>query len=186
MKKEILYRKEGLIYFFANLSLNVEKGRLCDQANSRCWQFRQVFLGIVFLCFVAVFYIFGFFVAKRPSFLENDPRDCTFVKYKNWPTIKGHRIWPVSVLSLLALIYFIYRIILIMPAVISNINWATVTTVAYGIFVFSTVIVFLIVVPLSIVFFFLLIQRFFKSELGLFVKDGICPMVRFVSRKEKK
>lgn len=126
-------------------------------------------LTIIVLFVSAVIYFLCFFVASKPDW---DIYGGDSIPYKRWPEIHGHRVWPITVISILCLIY---AMIVYAPIGVAKV-WDSIDF--YGLIFFGIVAFVLAIIGAT---------RFARSELGGITKEyivakkrKICPLIKFV------
>lgn len=144
------------------------------------WPLILLFL-IIMLCIVNTF---GFFMTHRANFPKTKGTDVT-IPYKHWPTVLGHRVYPIAIIIPAGIIYFIYatwgRWIQLFKDVLRPIvdKGGTIFLVISGI-----VLLVLVIIGL---------RKFWHSEVGLLFREyssafhrKVCPYVDIIPAEKKK
>lgn len=122
-----------------------------------------------------VFYAVGFLVAAKPNFSDGG-----IDYYEKWPEIRGHRIWPITVLAIITALGLIYEIIF---------SSAAKTAVAFGASHPILIISGLAVIGVIITVF---ANQQLKEIMELAMsylrakKEKVCPMIKFVGAESKE
>ena len=136
------------------------------------WPLTLVLIAVAL--FVA--YAIGFFMASKPTIGMSMASEKAFVPIEKWPKIMGHRIWPINVISLCAIVCVAWQYV--PAAAMAVTGWLSVNvSMAMMIFVGA-----LLIIALGYA-----IRKFFESELWELAKayisakkQKICPIVEFV------
>lgn len=136
------------------------------------WRFLMIlFVAFPIMVVVNVFMaVMMFFIAYRVPNFFTEYSDFTHRAYRNWPTIRGHRVWPISLVPVGLLIWGILKD----PADMEFLGIVIVGIAA------------IVAVACGIIFFFMEgIPAIRKSEMGQLVreyfkakKQKICPLIR--------
>lgn len=104
-------KKNSFLWKIAYTWSNKEEAQEVKTTNL-CRFFWRVMLGLVLATVVIILYyvillcefLFGFFVARYPvaKGIHSQKGPFNIVKYQKWPTVKGHRIYPIVVLLISA------------------------------------------------------------------------------------
>lgn len=135
------------------------------------WPFLFIILGIS----MGLGYAVGFFVASKPKFPSG-----RLVYYGRWPKIKGHRIWPITVLAIIITLLSFYEIIF---------SSAAKTAVAFGASHFNLIIIGLVASGVIAAVF---ANRYLREVINLSVdylkakKNKVCPMIKFVDAENRE
>lgn len=63
---------------------------------------------VVFTILISVFSVVGFFYGYRPSLLKSDGKKSDpLVPIRHWPTVGGHRVWPICIVLIGVILFFI-------------------------------------------------------------------------------
>ena len=178
--KESLWNKDGLLFKF-NYAYTFRKPE--EIISNRCRLFWRTFimsppiwcgvtLALVFVYGISfpIFFLFG----VRPAVFEGDSTAYPYVPYKKWPTVRGHRVLPIVVISVFLSLYLLYLFSVVLLKTFSAIQ----------IYFFAAVVIVLLIYG---------IVKLSRTEIGLLFREHLtektrnwCPTVRFVSKDELK
>ncbi len=186
-------KEDGFIYNVAFL------GNLFKKQISLCKIFWRFLLG--FFIFWPLILVLGsfciacisivvFLIAKR--FTSKNPPAIT-THFRRWPTVRGHRVYPISIIIPAIAVYGIY--ILSWPSISSSIITYITTALDFfikhgGIFFLSAVSAVCIIAILIIAWGIII---FWRSEVGLLFREycsavhrKVCPFVEIIPVKLKE
>ena len=112
--KESLWNKDGVLFKF-NYAYTDRKPE--EITSNRCRLFWRTFIMsppiwclmiLAFVLMLGIFFPTFFLFGVRPSVFEGDNRAYLYVPYKKWPTVRGHRILPIGVISVFLSLYLLY------------------------------------------------------------------------------
>lgn len=160
-------------------------GPKCPEHTNLCklfwWTLFMLFMGwpvslLLIAVALSVAYSIGFFMASKPTIGMKSESEKAFVPIEKWPKIMGHRVWPINVIGLCAVVYVAWQYV--PTAAMAVTGWLSIN-VSMAMMIFAGAL-------LSIALGYA-IRKFFESELWESAKayisakkQKICPIVEFV------
>jgi hypothetical protein len=131
----------------------------------------------IFFISLLVASFFGFFVAKRPTVFKNG----SMVHYEKWPSVCGHRIYPISILLGIFICYVIRESVLESTSIIKE-------SIYNNIHILKSPITLYVIIGISIIIIGLISYRMFKkSETYRLIKayirakkEKVCPIIEII------